>query len=446
MPIEPIEALAAAARAASPEVARAEAQLKIAQGGVRVARSEFLPDLDLVARLRRDENLDFDNSIREEGAALAQVSMPVFVGGNRSRWRQARLQVQEAQSNLLAAKADAAERVAIAYAEYEAAAPRLAASRVRAEAAALAVENGVRERNLGERTTIELLVLQQDLVAARIAAARDAQFAGFQALAAAGILSLERAIGEELRSDLLFEATEDLAESALGPSAKRNSGLYIQAGAGAALLDPRASVSGTVIGLEAAGATPAQAAQAEAAFQAALAGGAAGNDDALGPAISGAVGWRLAAGPRLEAEIVRLAADGGSDAFGRTSGLLGFMNVLYEAPWDGVRPYAGGGVGVGRSRLRPTGGGDLSDVGFAWQARGGIVAPIGPATAVEFGYRYVRAPAIEASAETDLSGDLNAAFGFNPPLEPGVVIGRAAFAARPAAHALTLSVRHTLAP
>lgn len=112
----------------------------------------------------------------------------------------------------------------------------------------------------------------------------------------------------------------------------------------------------------------------------------------------GALGCHIADWARAEAELGYRFKSGLSDAKGEFSGRIdtfsGFANLWVE-PFDsgnGLRPYAGGGIGFASHRLKtgyfPThpSGGRKSQL--AWQVGAGVGLDLIEFMALDFGYRY----------------------------------------------------------
>jgi len=116
--------------------------------------------------------------IYQGGRVSAQVRQGKEVLGQR------RIEVDGSVNNVRAA-------VISAYSQLEAARSASIANKTQADAAKLALEGVVEERNVGQRTTLDVLNTQQDVLNAQIALAqseRDLIVASYAALSAIGKL------------------------------------------------------------------------------------------------------------------------------------------------------------------------------------------------------------------------------------------------------------------
>jgi len=174
-----------------PVVAAARADAEAADHQAQVRQGALLPTVSLEANYenRRNESLDFSG--QEETTLLARLTLPLFEGG--ARWSRAR----EAQSNSIARRYDYAQArsataagVIAAFRRRLAAGDRIAASNAQLQAAETALKGVRLEAEVGQRSVMDVLDAQRELVSARIAVAnseRDLTVATFTLLAALGI-------------------------------------------------------------------------------------------------------------------------------------------------------------------------------------------------------------------------------------------------------------------
>jgi outer membrane protein len=132
------------------------------------------------------------NDDESESSVSLRVSVPLFAGGEiRARTRQQRHLRDAARSDLDEERRRTQEQVTSAWANLEAARSRLQSSSTRVEAADLAARGVLREQEFGQRSTIDVLDQQNELLQARIALAqseRQAMVAERELAAQAGIL------------------------------------------------------------------------------------------------------------------------------------------------------------------------------------------------------------------------------------------------------------------
>ncbi|MGZ3412023.1 MAG: TolC family protein, partial [Xanthobacteraceae bacterium] len=127
-------------------------------------------------------------------AALGTVSVPLFQGGGEyATIRQSKETLGQQRMNLDVQRDIAQQSVVQAWGQVEAAKAQIIATQAQVAAAETAL-NGVREEaRVGQRTTLDVLNAQQELVNARVAlvsAQRDRVVASYSVLAATGRLSV----------------------------------------------------------------------------------------------------------------------------------------------------------------------------------------------------------------------------------------------------------------
>ena len=135
------------------------------------------------------------------------MSVPVYQGGTEySPIRQAKETLGQRRVDLDTARDQAQQTVVQSWGQLEAAKAQIQATQAQVTAAEIAL-NGVREEaRVGQRTTLDVLNAQQELVNARVAlvtAQRDRVVASYTLLAAVGTAVADgaRASGADLRSD-----------------------------------------------------------------------------------------------------------------------------------------------------------------------------------------------------------------------------------------------------
>jgi outer membrane protein len=124
---------------------------------------------------------------------MAQVTVPLYQGGSEySTIRQSKETVGQKRLDLDTARDQARANVVQSWGQLDAAKAQIDATQAQVAAAEIAL-NGVREEaRVGQRTTLDVLNAQQELVNARVAlvtAQRDRVVASYTLLAATGRLS-----------------------------------------------------------------------------------------------------------------------------------------------------------------------------------------------------------------------------------------------------------------
>ncbi|GMM91860.1 TolC family outer membrane protein [Qipengyuania sp. MTN3-11] len=125
-------------------------------------------------------------------AAQAGISftLPIFQGGRPAALqRQAQARAAAALENVIAAERDVIAQVRSAWSSWQAALAIIQSSQVAVEAAELSLEGVRAENSIGNRTVLDVLNAEQELLTARVqlvTARRNAYVAGFSLLAAMG--------------------------------------------------------------------------------------------------------------------------------------------------------------------------------------------------------------------------------------------------------------------
>ena len=125
-------------------------------------------------------------------AASAGVSLriPIFQGGlPAARQRQAQARASAALENVIAAERDVIAQVRSAYSSWQASLAIIESSQSAVSAAELSLEGVRAENSIGNRTILDVLNAEQELLSARVqlvTARRNAYVAGFSLLAAMG--------------------------------------------------------------------------------------------------------------------------------------------------------------------------------------------------------------------------------------------------------------------
>lgn len=178
----------------NPDYARFQEVANAAQAQIVIDRSSLLPQLSIQGSL----NHGFEDRVPGIGdvdtaVATAQLSIPLYQGGaGRSRVAQSRSAFDRANFNASAARRQVVTAVTTAWNDLIAARQTIESSRQQVEANQLAFEGAEQERQVGLRTTIEVLNAQQELLDSRVnlvRAERDAYVTAHTLLQATGVLN-----------------------------------------------------------------------------------------------------------------------------------------------------------------------------------------------------------------------------------------------------------------
>ena len=183
----------AAGVAQNPLVTIAQFNVDVATHQVKVAEGALYPTLQLQGSVQKNYESTLTQLQSFTAGASAQYTMPLYQGGSEyAAIRQAKETQGQKQLDLSVARDQARVAVAQAWAQLEASKSSIESTRNQVKSAEAAL-NGVREEaRLGQRTTLDVLNAQQELVNARIAvvgAQRDRLVNSYALLAAVGRLA-----------------------------------------------------------------------------------------------------------------------------------------------------------------------------------------------------------------------------------------------------------------
>jgi outer membrane protein len=187
----------ASARANHPSVTTAMFNVDIALFQVKVAEGALYPTLNIVGSAQKNFGSAISLSTLESfsGTIAGQLSVPVYQGGSEyALIRQAKETLTQRRIDLDTARDQAQQTLVQSWGQLEAAKAQIEATQAQVTAAEIAL-NGVREEaRVGQRTTLDVLNAQQELVNARVSlvtAQRDRVVASYTLLAAVGRLSAQ---------------------------------------------------------------------------------------------------------------------------------------------------------------------------------------------------------------------------------------------------------------
>jgi len=164
-----------------------------ADWNVKSAESDLLPTVTLEGGAQRRYNQSFEGQITDSASVTAQLRVPIYQGGRVSaevrqrketlgqRW----IEVDQSVDSVRAA-------VVSAYSQLQAAQASVEANNAQLRAARLALQGSVEERRVGQRTTLDVLRAQQDVINAQVSLAnseRDVIVASYAAMSAVGRLN-----------------------------------------------------------------------------------------------------------------------------------------------------------------------------------------------------------------------------------------------------------------
>ena len=162
---------------------------------VKIAESALYPTLNLVGSAQQSYGSASSLASLQTfaGSVTGQLTVPIYQGGTEyATIRQAKETLGQRRIDLDTARDQSQQTLVQSWGQLEAAKAQIQATTTQVNAAEIAL-NGVREEaRVGQRTTLDVLNAQQELVNARVSlvtAQRDRVVASYALLASAGRLS-----------------------------------------------------------------------------------------------------------------------------------------------------------------------------------------------------------------------------------------------------------------
>jgi outer membrane protein len=183
------------ASATHPAVTTAQYNVDVAQLQVKVAEGSLYPTLSVQGNVQQSNESTLALLKTFNTSVLGQLSVPLYQGGAEySLIRQAKETLGQKRLDFDIARDQVRQTVVQSWGQLDAAKANIDATTAQVQAAEIAL-NGVREEaRVGQRTTLDVLNAQQELVNARVAlvtAQRDRVVASYTLLSAVGRLAPE---------------------------------------------------------------------------------------------------------------------------------------------------------------------------------------------------------------------------------------------------------------
>ena len=163
---------------------------------VKSVEGEMLPSVSVQADIAR--RWDPSSSVQRSDSAsiVGRVTIPIYQAGQvSSRVRQAKETLGQRRIEVDVARDQVRAAVVAAWGGLEAARSQITAANAQVSAAQLALEGVIEEQKVGQRTTLDVLDAQQELLDAKVtlvSAERDKVVAAYSLIAAVGRLTAER--------------------------------------------------------------------------------------------------------------------------------------------------------------------------------------------------------------------------------------------------------------
>jgi outer membrane protein len=180
-----------------PAILGATFDVDVAEWTIHVAESSLFPQLNAVGNVAHSADNDFTLGTKrtDQASITAQLNVPIYDGGlAASQTRQAKETATQSRLVLEQVRNQTRTAVVSAWVTSEGAKIALAASEAEVSAATLALQGVQREAQGGQRTTVDVLNAQGDLMSARarlIGAQRDRIIASYTLLSAVGHLDVK---------------------------------------------------------------------------------------------------------------------------------------------------------------------------------------------------------------------------------------------------------------
>jgi outer membrane protein len=181
--------------AANPSVTAAQYNVDVALRQVKVAEGSLYPTLNVQGSFVQNYETVGAVNIPDSynASVLGTLSVPIYQGGAEySLIRQAKETLGQKRIDLDTARDQVRQNVVQSWGQLDAAKANIEATRAQVRAAEIALDGVREEASVGQRTTLDVLNAQQELVNARVAvvtAQRDRVVASYTLLAAVGRLS-----------------------------------------------------------------------------------------------------------------------------------------------------------------------------------------------------------------------------------------------------------------
>jgi outer membrane protein len=180
-----------------PAVVAAGFDVDVASTSIRVAESSLMPSVTVQGSASRSRDTDstLTTTATDQASIIGQINQPIYDGGTAaSQTRQAKEVAAQSRMVLDQVRNQARTAAIGAWVANEGAKIAVGASESEVRAATIALE-GVRKEALGgQRTTVDVLNSQQDLISAKarlIGAQRDRVIASYTLLSAVGRLDVK---------------------------------------------------------------------------------------------------------------------------------------------------------------------------------------------------------------------------------------------------------------
>ncbi len=193
------------AEARHPAVMSAKAAIRAAQSGTDAARAAFGPTLDLIGNICTINCFGGAQNTGISGSVKLSLSIPLYTGGALgASMRKANIEQIKSEVDAVSTRDQIREAVISSWSALQNASAQIDSANAALEAGQLALDGVIQERDVGQRTTLDVLNARSELTATReglISASSSRIIASFALIASTGRLSAEELkLGVTLKS------------------------------------------------------------------------------------------------------------------------------------------------------------------------------------------------------------------------------------------------------
>ena len=212
----------------APALIAAQENSRAADYAIDAATSALLPQVSLQLQYQYAKNSTFIGQLvtpgitQRAGSAFVQVTVPLYQGGAEyAGVRQAKEQASQSIANIADIDRQVRESTQVAWGIFTTAQASIASNELAVEANQAAVAGVIEEQRAGERSILDILNAQQELLSGEVGLAtaqHDATVAAFQLVAATGQLTARSlALDVKLYDPLVHYNSDASAWFGLGP-------------------------------------------------------------------------------------------------------------------------------------------------------------------------------------------------------------------------------------
>jgi outer membrane protein len=173
-----------------PTIVAADFNIDVASYNVKVLEGAKMPSVSLQGQLAHRDDTPLSGGWQDTASLTVQATVPIYEGGrDDSQIRQAKETLAQRRIELDSARAQVRQAVISAWGTLDAAKAQVEAAQAEVAAEQLVLSGVIEERKVGQRTTLDVLNAQQELLNARVSqvqAQHDKVVAAYTLLAAIG--------------------------------------------------------------------------------------------------------------------------------------------------------------------------------------------------------------------------------------------------------------------